>query len=586
MTERARYLAGSFRIRLVLGLLLVAAVVAGAWIISLYGPLTNAIVEQQEENLVAVARAGALVLGETERPASDTLNALVTDTDLRMTLVAQDGRVIADSQSDPASMENHAQRPEVADALSGRIGSDRRISETQNVEQLYVAVPASFEGSSVALRVSQPLAAINDLAARSRRAALGLLVLAVLVAGVLATRLAARAAGPVERLSAAAEAMAGGDLRVDVPDETGELAIMSRALADLREQMRRRLEELGTEQRNLRSVLDGLTDAVFLLHDDRVVFANNAAGRLFRTPSRGWRDQALADTGLPASVLDVIVTSLGDDESSAREWGPDPSGRTLRISVLPLNHTETHRRTLVVVSDTTERTRLDRVRRDFVANASHELKTPAAAIHLLTESAAHAAADGDTDVALSFALQIEQESARLGRLVTDLLDLSRLEATPASDSVTDMREAVANAVIAHGPSAKDGGLDIVTDTRSITGVDVFAKADPTDVAIALDNLLDNAIKYTEEGVVTVRVEAEDNLVRVIVSDTGIGIPAGDLPRIFERFYRVDRARSRRSGGTGLGLALVRHVVERSGGTVEVTSEPGVGTSFAITLPRA
>ncbi|MBE0417302.1 MAG: PAS domain-containing protein [Coriobacteriia bacterium] len=586
MTERARYLAGSFRIRLVLGLLLVAAVVAGAWIISLYGPLTNAIVEQQEENLVAVARAGALVLGETERPASDTLNALVTDTDLRMTLVAQDGRVIADSQSDPASMENHAQRPEVADALSGRIGSDRRISETQNVEQLYVAVPASFEGSSVALRVSQPLAAINDLAARSRRAALGLLVLAVLLAGVLATRLAARAAGPVERLSAAAEAMAGGDLRVDVPDETGELAIMSRALADLREQMRRRLEELGTEQRNLRSVLDGLTDAVFLLHDDRVVFANNAAGRLFRTPSRGWRDQALADTGLPASVLDVIVTSLGDDESSAREWGPDPSGRTLRISVLPLNHTETHRRTLVVVSDTTERTRLDRVRRDFVANASHELKTPAAAIHLLAESAAHAAADGDTDVALSFALQIEQESARLGRLVTDLLDLSRLEATPASDSVTDMREAVANAVIAHGPSAKDGGLDIVTDTRSITGVDVFAKADPTDVAIALDNLLDNAIKYTEEGVVTVRVEAEDDLVRVIVSDTGIGIPAGDLPRIFERFYRVDRARSRRSGGTGLGLALVRHVVERSAGTVEVTSEPGVGTSFAITLPRA
>jgi len=586
VTDGTRKLAGSFRLRLVVGLLLVAAIMAGAWVLSLYGPLTAAVVEQQQENLLAVARAGSIALAEADDPAASTLSALVEGTDLRMTLVAADGTVIADTENDPAAMENHASRPEVANALAGAIGTDQRVSETQSIEQVYVAVPVDLAGSTGALRVSQPLAAMKELASRSRRAALGLLLLAIVAVGIITVRLADRAAGPVERLSAAAQEMAAGNLAVNVPRESGELAMLSRSLADLREQMQHRLDELGAEQRNLRSVLDGLTDAVFLLHDEDIVFANSAAGRLFRTPTGGWRDTPLADTTLPASVRELIVTSLAADEPSAQEWGPDPSGRTLRISVLPLNHSDAFRRTVVVVSDTTERTRLDRVRRDFVANASHELKTPTAAIHLLAESTAHAAKDGDTDVALSFALQIEQESARLGRLVADLLDLSRLETTPAADTITDVREAVANAMLAHGRSAKEGDLELLTDLESVSGVDVFVRADPTDLAIALDNLLDNAIAYTEQGSVTVRVEAELDVVRVVVSDTGLGIPEADLPRIFERFYRVDRARSRRSGGTGLGLALVRHVVERARGTVEVASEVGVGTTFTVTLPRA
>ncbi|MDT8434390.1 MAG: ATP-binding protein [Anaerosomatales bacterium] len=586
MTGRARRIAGSYRVRLIVGVLLVAAVVAGAWIVSLYGPLTNAVIEQQQRNLLAVARAGALALHESGQPAQETVRALVAGTDLRMTLVADDGSVIADSQSNPQTMENHGTRPEVAEALAGRTGSDRRISDTQHVDQIYVAVPATFDDAPVALRVSQPLSAIDELAARSRRAALGLLGLAALAAAALATRLAERAAGPVERLSAAAQAMAAGDLRSEIPRETGELAVLARSLAELREQMQHRLDELEAEQRNLRSVLDGLTDAVFLLHADRIVFANSAAGRLFRTPASGWRDRRLDQTALPASVRDAIGTELGESEPSTLEWGPDPAGRTLRINVLPLGRADDSERTLVVIADTTQRTQLERVRRDFVANASHELKTPAAAIHLLAESAANAAEDDDTDLALSFALQIEQESARLGKLVSDLLDLSRLESTPAPDSIVDVRQAIANTVLGHGPSATDGGLELITDTRTVTGVDVFAKADPTDLAIALDNLLDNAINYTEAGSVTVRVEADPAHVRIIVADTGPGIPEEDLPRIFERFYRVDRARSRRSGGTGLGLALVRHVVERSGGTVEVTSEVRSGTTFVVTLQRA
>ncbi len=586
MTETAQRLAGSYRARLALAFLLTVAIVAGAWTWSLYGPLTDTVIEQQQDHLLAVAQAGVLVLGETERSAPDALRRLVARTDLRMTIVAADGTVIADSEGDPAAMENHGSRPEVAEALAGAVGFDRRVSDTQGIEQIYVAVPASLQGARVALRVSEPLEEINELAARSRRTGLVLLAGALIAAGVLALRLAAVAAGPVERLSSAAQTMAGGDLRAPVPQERGELAGLSNALGELREQMRRRIEELSAEKHSLRGVLDGLTDAVFLLHDDRVAFANSAAGRLFRAPVTGWQGRELGETELPAPVVSTVTTLSLAEEDQVAEVGPDPSGRTLRISVMPLNPTDAYRRTLVVIEDTTERTRLERVRRDFVANASHELKTPAAAIHLLATSAMDAAGDGDTEQALAFAVQIEQESARLGRLVGDLLDLSRLESTPAPGTLTDVRDAVANALLGHRIAATERGLELRVEEEAVAGQDVFVRADPTDVAIALDNLLDNAIKYTEAGSVTVTLDADPDEVRISVTDTGIGIPEEDLPRIFERFYRVDRARSRASGGTGLGLSLVRHVVERSAGGIEVSSATESGTTFTVTLPRA
>lgn len=586
MSNTARRLTASYRIRLAFGFLLTVGIVAGAWTWSLYGPLTDAVIEQQQDHLLAVAQAGVLVLGETEKSAPDALRRLVARTDLRMTIVAADGTVIADSESDPVTMDNHRGRPEISDALAGRIGFERRISETQGVEQIYVAVPASFAGSRVALRVSEPLEEINLLAQRSRRTGLALLGAALLAAGLLSVRLSAVAAAPVERLSAAAQQMASGDLRASVPVEAGELAALSSALTDLREQMRRRIEDLSSEKHNLRGVLDGLADGVFLLHGDRIVFANHSAGHLFRAPATGWAGTPLSEAGLPASLVAAVDEHASLDESTVAEIGPDPTGRTLRLTLIPLNPTDSYQRTLLVVSDTTERTRLDRMRRDFVANASHELKTPVSAIHLLATSTMDAASDGETETALTFAAQIEQESARLGRLVADLLDLSRLESTLEPGTLTDVRQAVENAIIGHRGAATERDLDLSIDDSAIGGIDLFARVDPTDMAIVLDNLLDNAIAYTEKGSVTVRLTADPDRIGIEVSDTGIGIPESELPRIFERFYRIDRARSRRSGGTGLGLALVRHVVERSAGTVEASSVVDSGTTFTVTLPRA
>lgn len=586
MTDFARTWADSYRVRLAIGYLLVVALFASAWAWSLFGPLNDAVIKQQRSNLQAVAQAGALVLGETDMPAAETVDRLTARTELRMTIVTADGTVLADSVERPADMENHGDRPEIVAALDGEVGFDRRVSATQDVEQIYVAVPSSFNGERVALRVSDSLERINQVAASSRRFGLLLLLAAIVFAGAAVARMTAIASRPVVRLSDAAHAMARGNLSAPIPEEAGELRTLSSALGDLQDQMKRRLDDLQAEQRNLRTVLDGLTDAVFLLHGTEIRFANKAAGELLPVPAGGWRGRAIDRANLPDSVTGTIAAALSEDQPAAEECGPDVTGRYLRVTVLPLNPDLLSTRTLVVLSDITERIRIDHVRRDFVANASHELKTPASAIQLLAQSATSAASDGDTGQAIEFARQIETESARLSRLVQDLLDLSRLEAAPTPDTVTDIRAAVDNALAGHRSAAHARGLELRIDDGAWHGRDILAAADPTDVAVAIDNLLDNAIKYTEAGEVSVTISSDADRIGVSVSDTGIGIPAQDLPRIFERFYRVDRARSRDSGGTGLGLALVRHVVERSHGSVEVSSAPGAGSTFTISLPKA
>jgi len=586
VTDAARRWGASYRARLTFGYLAIVAVFAVAWAWTLFGPLEDTVIEQQEDHLLAVAQAGALVLGETTSRPADFAQKLVARTNLRVTVVASDGVVLADNEEDPAEMENHGDRPEVRSALAGEPGIDRRVSETQDTERIYVAVPSSYDGQRVALRVSSSLEEVNAVAAQARRTGLILLAIALVFAAIVVTRLTAVATEPVMRLSRSAEAMAAGNLRAHVPQEGGELRVLSVALSELREQMNARLGDLEAEKRNLRAVLDGLTEAVLLLHGDRIQFTNTATDRLFRRPSGGWRDRPYDDAGLPASVQGAISTHMARDQAAAEECGPDPNGRYLRVTVLPLNPTDEHSRTLVSIADITERTRVDRVRRDFVANASHELKTPVAGIHLLAESAADAASAGEVDQAMVFARQIANESERLGRLVRDLLDLSRLESAAEPGSVTDAREAIENALLGHGPEAQSRELALVFDDSPATGTDAYVAADPTDIAVALDNLLDNAIKYTEHGGVTISLEVTDDAVSISVTDTGIGIPPQDLPRIFERFYRVDRARSRESGGTGLGLALVRHVAERANGTLEVSSEEGVGSTFRMNLPRA
>lgn len=586
MTELVNRWTSPYRLRLAVGFVLVVALFTAAWAWSLFGPLTSAVVRQQQDHLRGVAQAGVLVVAEADDPLQQSVRDLVEGTDLRVTVIATDGTVLADSEEAPTAMGNHADRPEVIEALAGRVGKDTRLSTTQHVEQMYVAVPASYDGQPVALRVSESLEAIGAISAQARRTGLALLLVTLALAAVFVWRLTHAAADPVERLADAARAMADGDLAAAVPREAGPLKPLADSLTDLRDQLRGRIGDLEAGQRTLQVALDGLDDAVLLLDGDRVRFGNRAVSSLFRGVATDVRGRAITGLGFPAPIVAAISARLSATTPGTDDLGPDPYRRSYRVHSVPLGSSESGSRTLIVITDTTERMRLESMRRDFVANASHELKTPTAGILLLAESAGHAAEDGDLTQANAFTASIHAEATRMKQLVTDLLDLSRLESVPAADAITDIRQSVDLALLGHRSAAAARGLALESDDSKVLGEDVAAHADPTDVAIALDNLLSNAISYTERGRVTVRVAADDATVSIAVEDTGIGIPAADVERVFERFYRVDRARTRAGGGTGLGLALVRHVVERAGGSVAIESTEGVGTTVTITLRRA
>jgi two-component system phosphate regulon sensor histidine kinase PhoR len=569
--------------RMIAGYVLVAIVLAGAWLYSLSGPLTDAVVEQQERNLTAVAQSAALVVGESDERPQQIARQLVARTDLRLTVVASDGVVLADSDFSPSAMENHGNRREVMLALEGTTGVDRRTSATEGYEQLYVAVPGSMEGKRVAVRVAQSLEDVRRIAAGLRRFGLSLLAAAFALAVLIAWHATRSAALPVRELSETSRQMAQGNLSARIPVVPTDLSGLATSLASLRDQMKSRLDALDAERGTLRAALDGLTDAVFVVEGGKVALANRVAGLLAADPLV--EGKGLEDLSLPASLKAAIRNQLASPGIEAVELEPDPTGQAWRVLATPLSSSGASVRAIVIVTDITERTRLDRMRREFVANASHELKTPVAAIKLLSESASMAASDGDDESAAVFSGQIAGEVDRLQRLVTDLLDLSRLDALPSAGSITDVRVAVEQALVGHRLAARSKGIPIEADFSAVQDEDAFVEADSTDVAVALDNLLANAIHYTSAGSVRVEVRASEEDVTIAVTDTGPGIAREHLPRIFERFYRVDEGRTRDAGGTGLGLALVRHVAERNGGTISVTSEVGVGSTFALRLPR-
>lgn len=575
----------SYRMRVLVAVTTSVVLLAVAWVWSLYGPLSDAVIERETAYLNGAARSAALAVDHSDAPLQEMVERLGAETDLRITIVGGDGVVLADSDEVLSTLENHGDRPEVVGALAGTATSDIRESDTQGVDRLYVAVPAVIDGASVAVRASTPLAFIAVVTGRLRTTGLLFLAVALAIALAFAWRISETAGGPVDRLADAARAMAAGDLSSPVPTTRGALAPLGEALDSLGQQMRDRITTLELERQALRMAVDGLSDAVLLLDGGRIEVVNREATLLMRSGSGTAEGRSLDSAGLTASLAAAVGAHLGDDQPETVDLGPDPYQHYHRLRTVPLGRGAYGRRTLAVITDTTERMRLDAVRTDFVANASHELKTPSAGILLLAESADDAAQDGDLDQALEFVLQIRGEAQRLTRLVADLLDLSRMERLAAPDAIADVRRSVDLACSAHRRAASARGLALTQDLSSIAGQDIAVAMEQADLAIVLDNLLSNAIAYTEEGEVDVAVAADDSEVRITVQDTGIGIPEADLERVFERFYRVDRGRSRASGGTGLGLALVRNAVERAHGTVAIESSQGAGTAITVRLPR-
>jgi two-component system phosphate regulon sensor histidine kinase PhoR len=405
------------------------------------------------------------------------------------------------------------------------------------------------------------------------------------VLGVVAAFFAARAAGRrVAALRRAVHRLAGTALpswrwteRDDLPGLTDELSAITTRL-------RERLDELTEERDRAGQILDALDDGVLLLDGaGRLLVANPAARSWFGLPDD-------LRPGLPVKRVlgEPQVSALAERSAVARApvvgtltlVFPEP--RTLAMRAFPLADRGPTGRIVVTMTDITQRRRLEVLRRDFVTNASHELKTPVAAVRALAETL-QAALPDDPAAALRFAERIGREAERLEVLVRDLLDLSRVERGTLDVEPVDLVGLVKEVVGGYADLAEERRVTLATELRPGVGM----RGDRAQLSLLLSNLIDNALRYTAAGgTVCIRLDPAESRAVLQVADTGEGIPASELPRIFERFYRVDKARARQTGGTGLGLAIVRHVAEAHGGTVRVDSELARGSTFTVTLPVA
>lgn len=516
----------------------------------------------------------------------------------RVTLLLADGTPLSDSELQGLH-ENHRARPEIAEALATGMGSSTRYSATLHTRMMYEAMAfRQADGTRAIARLAMPLVEV-DRAMRRLHVALSIAALLALGVAVVMSSLAAHlAARSLRQLTDAAHRMARGDLRTraqPVPppsaqdekdgQEGDELTGLGRDLDALAESLSAALRALVHERDLLNSVLAGLREGVLLVDDGgHVALANPSLREMLKIDSSAV-GEPLAAAGVPASLL-ALVERAGPEsplplvEELALD-GPKPRRLLLRAERLRGDEP----RTLLVAVDVTELRRLESVRRDFVANASHELRTPLTAVASAIETL-RAAKAPDAAVSARFLDMAARNAARLQKLVEDLLDLSRIESqefhlTLSAVPIAELQKQVFSLL---APRARERNLVLRIDP---TSPPCQVLAERRALEQVLYNLLDNAIKYCSAGVeICLGWQPRDGHVRVTLRDGGPGIAEQHLPRLFERFYRVDAGRSRDLGGTGLGLAIVKHLVEAMGGEVGVSSAKGQGTTFWFTLRAA
>lgn len=521
----------------------------------------------------------------------DRLGKLSRDLPARITFITHDGRVVSESWRDPAELENHADRPEILQALRYGFGKAVRRSTSVAQEMMYVALRTDLPQSKVAVvRVALPLAGIQDKVATLQRLIWTAAALTALLALALACWIAQRLVGPVRELTRGAEQIAAGDYghRVYV-DRGDEVGLLTRTFNHMSERLAAQFAQLDEDRQQLRTVLSSMVEGVVAVDpEQRVLFANERAGQLLEFSTRTAVGRFLWELVRNRSIHEVIRSAMVEGERRHHElnWiGPEARSLAVQVARLP---GPSLRGAVVVVHDTTELRRLETLRQDFVANVSHELKTPLAIIQACVETLIDGAVD-DADHRGKFLERIADQATRLHNLIIDLLRLARIES--ATEAFT--REELELATIVHEclekhrtlAEGKKHCLEMVPP--SLDQGPIVAWADEEAVRQILDNLIDNAIKYTPEGgSVRVRWGREGDNVLLEIKDTGIGIAHVELPRIFERFYRVDRARSREMGGTGLGLSIVKHLAQAMQGSVRASSQPGEGSTFVVYLPAA
>jgi len=553
-------------------------------------------VESLETRLSAVAAVlhdearGVFRAGARPVVAQEFAIRVARSTGARVTLIAPDGRVIGESErgaADLASLENHAGRPEVRAALEGYTGRDLRRSTTVEAPLLYVATAVREGGRAVGvLRLALPLSAVTASYESLHQVMLAGGAVALLVALGIGIFVAGRVTRPVVEMQSIARQMSEGSFLVRAPTRsTDEIGTLGRSLNVMAGRLREKIEDLEREQAKITAILDAMVEGVIAVDgQEHILLMNERARAMFGLGSGRGEGKPFLEV-IRNSDLHEIFRGLLEASPVSREVVlSSPAPRILGINAVRLGLAGERAGMVMVLHDVTALRQLERVRTEFVANVSHELRTPLTAIQGYLETLLSGALE-ERENARRFLEIVLRHSERLGRLLNDLTDLSNIELGKVTlrRELVRVAEVVASVLAIIGPRAARTRVAV---TAEIPAVLPAVPADRDRLAQVLINLVDNAVKYTPEGgsvTVTAR-ERGDGTIEVAVTDTGIGIPPADLPRITERFYRVDKARSRELGGTGLGLAIVKHLVVAHGGDLRIESEPERGTTVRFTLP--
>jgi two-component system, OmpR family, phosphate regulon sensor histidine kinase PhoR len=578
------------------GFVAVAVLAAGLY---LNQALESFAIEALEARLVTAARllddqARALLTPNASPAAAREFALRASErSDARVTLIALDGRVLGDSEVDLAGLgrlENHRERTEVRAAFDGRVGRDLRTSASINTPLIYVAVPVR-DGGRIAgvLRLALPLSAVTSSYAALRRVMVAGGLVALAVAFGIGVFVAGRVTRPVVEMQRIAHAMSEGRFDVRAPVRSvDELGALGRALNMMMARLREKIGDLEEERAKARAILDGMVEGVIAVDGhEAIVLMNERARAMFGVGAGRGEGKPFLEVIRNAELHEVFRDSRAAPAETPliREIRlRHPVPRILQINAVPLRLAGGGEPGMVMVlHDLTALRRLEQVRTEFVANVSHELRTPLTAIQGYLETLLGGALE-EPENARRFLDIAFRHTERLGRLLNDLTDLSNIELGKVTLRLAPVRftDVVDSVFEIIRSKAAGGRVGLIADVQP---PDLTVHADLDRLAQILINLVDNAVKYTpENGWVTVRARPGDGArADIRVRDTGVGIPAADLPRITERFYRVDKARSRELGGTGLGLAIVKHLVLAHGGELGIDSQEGEGTTVRFTL---
>ncbi len=556
--------------------------------------IRNRYIEEVENRLLDHARlTEEFLLGDSldEQDLQRKINSIEAVVDSRITIISEDGTVLADTAMSASDMENHLNREEIQRSLEGETGRSIRLSESVDQEMLYVAIPRYLpDGEVQSVRLSVALSEIQVINQQLLRYVLISIGAGVILALVLGYRFINKFLEPIQKLTNTSQEIADGNLskpaKVTSNDELGELA---ETFNRMRIQLKHSFEEMEDQNMKLQALLTSITNPIIAVNPQKqIILFNPAAEELFETKGEEVYGKHILTVLRDHMLEEQLEEIFEKNRETQMEWELKyPSKRHLKVNTSLIRMPKDPGRNLGIVAsieDLTEMKKLETIRSDFVANVSHELKTPLTSIKGFVETLKSGAVEKE-EQRQRFLGIIEIEAERLTRLINDILTLSEIEnhGKPSVEEHIDVAKAIENSLDVIRPIAKAKDIRILLDVEAgLPGI----KGNLDWFKQMLINLLDNGVKYTgEKGEIQLKAYQQKGRVYLSVKDNGIGIPKEDLERIFERFYRVDKGRSRKVGGTGLGLAIVKHAVRSLNGHIHLKSKEGEGTEFIVNFPK-